>query len=265
MGKFFYSLVLFIVLFLSACSVKNQDFNGVIKKDLHYAVRVNDLQLVNQILDDTNINKKDEYGYTPLHIAAKFNHFDIAKTLIIKGALINTYDNHFESPLIDSVKKGNMMMSELLICNGAKVNDKDKNGTTLYELSKKLNDNRVAKLISSKNIQQRCIGKVITPNKPTNTQFYNQISIDDYGVINDNTPTICGDIYDEDVRRIQISFDSGESVIEGEIMGKRWCAQVKDRLLNGYYRVDAISVNSLNERGFTFEELQIEAANNSLP
>ncbi|RXJ89407.1 hypothetical protein CRV01_07955 [Arcobacter sp. CECT 8983] len=261
MNKYFFSLV-FILSVFAGCATKNT--GSPVEKDLHYAVRVNDMMLLNELLNKENIDTKDEYGYTPLHIAARFNHFDIAKVLISKGAQINTKDNYFDTPLIDSVKKGYTFMSELLICNGAKINAKDEKGVSVYEYARELNDNRTAKLLSSKNIQQECIGKVITPKKTTNTQFYNQISIDEYGILTDNTPNICGDIYDEDVRRIQISFDSGESVIEANILGKRWCAQVEEKLLNGYYRVDAISVNSINEKGLTSEELEIKAIN-SLP
>jgi len=258
MNKYFFSLVFILVVF-SGCATKNT--GSLVEKDLHYAVRVNDMMLLNELISEENIDKKDEYGYTPLHIAARFNHFDMAKILVSKGAQINTQDNYFDTPLIDSVKKGHTFMSELLICNGAKVNAKDEKGVSVYEYARQLNDNRTAKLLSSKNIQQRCIGKVITPKKPKSTQFYNQISIDEYGVLTDNTPRICGDVHDEDVRRIQISFDSGESVVEANILGKRWCAQVEDKLLNGYYRVDAISVNSINEKGLTSEELEIKAVN----
>lgn len=263
MNKYFFSLVFSLVVF-TGCATKNSDINGVLEKDLHYAVRVNDLQLLNQLLNENNIDEKDEYGYTPLHIAARFNHFDIAKVLISKGAEINSFDNYFDTPLIDSVKKEYTFMSELLICNGAKINAKDDKGVSVYEYALKSNDVRTAKLLSSKNLQQKCIGKVITPKKTVTTQFYNQISIDEYDVLTDNTPNICGNVYDEDVRRIQISFDSGESVIEANISGKRWCAQVEKKLLNGYYRVDAISVNSLNEKGLTSEELEIKAID-SLP
>ncbi len=258
MNKYFFSLVFILVVF-SGCATKNTA--SLVEKDLHYAVRVNDMMLLNELISEENIDKKDEYGYTPLHIAARFNHFDMAKVLVSKGAQINTQDNYFDTPLIDSVKKGHTFMSELLICNGAKVNAKDEKGVSVYEYARQLNDNRTAKLLSSKNIQQRCIGKVITPKKPKSTQFYNQISIDEYDVLTDNTPNICGDVHDEDVRRIQISFDSGESVVEANILGKRWCAQVEEKLLNGYYRVDAISVNSINEKGLTSEELEIKAIN----
>lgn len=258
MKKYIFSLA-FIILLFAGCSKNNQNIETTLNKDLHYAVRVNNIILARELVEKVDINKKDEYGYTPLHLAAKFNHIDIAKILISKGAEVQTQDKYFDTPLIDSTREGYSFMSELLICNGAKVNVKDEKGTTAYAYAIKANDLRTAKLISSRNIQEKCIGKVITPNKPSNTQFYNQISIDKYEVLKDNTPMICGDIHDEDVRRIQISFDSGETAIEANIQGKRWCAQVGNELFDGYYRVDAISVNSINERGLTSEDLEIKA------
>lgn len=257
MAKNLLSLV-FISFLFSSCAKNNQNHENEFKKDLHYAVRVNNMVLVRELINDDNLNSKDEYGYTPLHLAAKFNHVDIARLLVSKGANVQTLDKHFDTPLIDSTRNSNSFISELLICNGAKVNVKDEKGVSAYDYAIKANDVQIAKLISSKNIQEKCIGKVITPNKPANTQFYNQISIDKYGIINDNTPNICGDIHDEDVRRVQISFDSGQTVFEANITNKRWCAQVTKELLDGTYRVDAISINSVNERGLSSEELEIK-------
>lgn len=247
-----------IMLLFSACAKNNQNSELEFEKDLHYAVRVNNMILVRELINENNINSKDEYGYTALHLAAKFNHVDIARLLISKGAKVQTLDKHFDTPLIDSTKNANSFISELLVCNGAKVNVKDEKGISAYDYAIKANDVKIAKLISSKNIQEKCIGKVITPNKPANAQFYNQISIDKYGVINTNTPNICGDIHDEDVRRVQISVDSGETVFEANIIEKRWCAQVTKKLLDGTYRVDAISINSINERGLSSEDIQIK-------
>lgn len=250
---------IFLLIAFSGCASKNTEIT--IQKDLHYAVRVNDMVLVNKLINVSDLEKKDEYGYTPLHIASKFNHFDIAKLLISKGAEVNTLDKYFDTPLLDSVKKGYTLMSELLVCNGAKVKAKDERGVSVYEHALKSNDTRTAKLLSSKNIQQRCLGKVITPKKVSTSQFYNQISIDEYDILKTNKPTICGNVHDQDVKRVQISFDSGETVFEANINGKRWCAKVDKELINGYYRVDAISVNSINEKGLTSEELEIKAIN----
>lgn len=260
MKKYFFSLV-FIALVFTACAPKNNtEFKQ--NKDLHYAVRVNDMMLVNEFIKNkTNLDKKDEYGYTPLHIAAKFNHFDIARVLIQNGAKVDTKDKYFDTPLIDSTRSGFTFMSELLVCNGAQINSVDKNNMSAYDYSLKSNDIRTAKLLRSKSIQEKCIGKVITPNEAPKIKFYRQISIDSYGVIENNKPKICGDIHDLDVQRVQISFDSGESVIEGNIEGNRWCAQVEKELLNGTYRVDALSINSKYKKSLASEDLEIKAIN----
>ncbi|RXK05091.1 ankyrin repeat domain-containing protein [Halarcobacter bivalviorum] len=265
MSKYIFIVSIFIIGIFTGCTSKNGNYDVSMNKNLHYAIRVNDIRLVNELIENNaDLEEKDEYGYTPLHLAARFNHYDIAKMLITKGADVNSFDNYFDTPLLDSTRNGYAFISELLICNGAKVNIKDEKGISAYEYAVKATDMRTAKLLSSKNIQAQCVGKVVTPKKPTNVQFYNQISIDEYGILTDNKPNICGDVFDTDVQRIQISFDSGESIIEANILGKRWCAQVQEKLLNGYYRVDAISVNSMNEKGLVSEELEIKAVN-SLP
>lgn len=68
--------------------MKNQHVD--IDKELIKAVKSRDIKRVIELLErGANPNAKDEYGWTPLHHAAKKGSVDIAKLLINKGANVN--------------------------------------------------------------------------------------------------------------------------------------------------------------------------------
>jgi hypothetical protein len=233
----------------------SDDNEKTVGTTLHEAVRVNDLNLVKTFIQKkADLNKKDKYGYTPLHLAAKFNHYKIAKELISHNALVNTKDNFLDSPLIDSTKKGYTNMSKLLVCNGADVNTADKKGVTAFEYALKVNDVTIAKLLKSNNLEAVCSGK-----KVRKKEFYDLITMDNYDVIESNTPKICGNILDLDVRQVQITFDRGKTVIEAQLQKNRWCAQTKNKLANGTYTVWAMAINSLGQRGKAEDSLIIKS------
>lgn len=88
----------------------------VVNKDdgftlLHLAVRRNDLELAELLLDNgIGIEEKTKCGSTALHLAVAFNNLEIAKMLVKRGAdlfALNTLkmfpDRSFKSPYIDIV------------------------------------------------------------------------------------------------------------------------------------------------------------------
>lgn len=231
---------------------------------IHDAVRINDPKLVDFFINEKiNLNEKDRFGYTPLHLAARFNHLDIAEKLIANGAEVNSTDKYGDTPLIDATRNGYTKMSKLLICNGAKRDVLDKYEMSPLHYASKTNDMLIAKLLRSQNVSGDCSDKVAaaSPVAVPQEQFYNLITIDDYQIINDNTPKICGDVLDSDVRQVQLSFDGGQSVTEGKINGNRWCAQVENRLANGDYTAMAMAINSANQKGKAQDDLTIHVLN----
>jgi|GEM_PF-777012 len=75
-------------------------------------------------------NVKDEDGNTPLHLAIKANHLQIAKLLIEKGADVNARDRYGWTPLHIAAGHGNLEVVQLLVEKGADVNAKDAQGRT---------------------------------------------------------------------------------------------------------------------------------------
>lgn len=229
---------------------------------IHDAVRINDPKLVDFFINEKiNLNEKDRFGYTPLHLAARFNHLDIAEKLIANGAEVNSTDKYGDTPLIDATRNGYTKMSKLLICNGAKRDVLDKYEMSPLHYASKTNDMLIAKLLRSQNVQAECSDEAPATAAVPAEQFYNLITMDDYQVINDNTPKICGDVLDSDVRQVQLSFDGGQSVTEGKIDGNRWCAQVEKKLANGDYTAMAMAINSANQKGKAQDDLTIHVLN----
>ena len=249
------SIIMFII---TGCSTKEHTENDttaltslsyqdiLLETSIHDAVRINDSKLINFFIKEKgNLNHKDRFGYTPLHLAARFNHLDIAKILIKNGAKVNSRDKYKDTPLIDSTRNAYTKMSELLICSGANRNVVDKYDMSPLHYSTKTNDVKIAKLLRSKNLTTLCNKKAASVQKVGNTPKFVQIkrleikliTIDDYDVINHNTPKICGDILSKDVNHVNLSFQSIPNTYEAKILKNtnRWCVNIKDELNNGSY------------------------------
>ena len=78
-----------------------------------------------------DVNSKDWYGYTPLHIAAARNSpIEIAELLLANGADVNAKDYFGSTPLHIAADEGCESITELLLSEGVNVNAKDKAGET---------------------------------------------------------------------------------------------------------------------------------------
>jgi ankyrin repeat protein/beta-lactamase regulating signal transducer with metallopeptidase domain len=99
-------------------------------KSLHEAVIAGNVEQVKSLIDKgADINTKNEVGRTPLHEAAYYSQREVAKVLIAKGANVNATDSSGKTPLYEGVR-GTRYVCELLIANGARVNARDNSGNT---------------------------------------------------------------------------------------------------------------------------------------
>jgi TonB family protein len=103
---------------------------------IHEAAKNGDLADVkNHLARGANVNAKNEWGQTPLFLAATKGNKDVAELLIAKGADVNAKDIAGATTLYLAVAKGLghkdlAELVELLIAKGADVNAENKLGMT---------------------------------------------------------------------------------------------------------------------------------------
>ena len=101
-------------------TVKSSDIS------IHHAADEGNLEAVKQHLAaDTDVDAKNEYGETPLHIAAPQGHKEIAELLITKGADVNAKGRFFVgTPLDVAIEEDYNEVADLLRKHGAKTCEK---------------------------------------------------------------------------------------------------------------------------------------------
>ena len=80
-----------------------------------------------------DLDAKMQGGYTPLHLAAIYDHKEIAEVLIAAGADVNAKNNRDMTPLHQAARSGRNEIAGLLIAKGADVNAKDENSLTALD------------------------------------------------------------------------------------------------------------------------------------
>ena len=111
---------------------KNKNKTGVAKM----------IELINE--GGVNAQSKDEIlidnithytNTTPLMIASSYGHYDIAKSLIDNGALVNLRASDGFNALMEAVRTDNIDMAKLLIDNNSDINIKNKDGKNMIMIA----------------------------------------------------------------------------------------------------------------------------------
>lgn len=98
---------------------------------IHDAARAGDLAKVQSLIKaDPNLvaSKDDQYGQTPLHIAAFNDHKDVVEFLLANKADVNAKAKNGSTPLHLAAAKGNKDIVEVLLANKADINATDNEG-----------------------------------------------------------------------------------------------------------------------------------------
>ena len=91
---------------------------------IYDAAEDGDIEVVKQhLVAGTDINSKDNEGWTPLHEAASEGHEKIVELLIAKGADLNAKDDEGDTPLDAANDGGHPEIMNLLVKHGATSRD----------------------------------------------------------------------------------------------------------------------------------------------
>ena len=107
--------------------VKAKDDYGT--TPLHIAAGEKNSELVKFLVSKgADVHAKNNDGITPLHFA---ENLDVARLFVSKGADVNAKDDKYgATPLHIAVAAGNIEIIEFLVSKGADINAKDKDGET---------------------------------------------------------------------------------------------------------------------------------------
>jgi ankyrin repeat protein len=103
------------------------------KTALHIAAEYNHKDVAEFLIaSGADVNARDdEGGFTPLDLALSCYHYmDVLELLIAKGANVNTTSNQGVTPLHETAMRGQKDAAALLLAKGADVNAADSKGNT---------------------------------------------------------------------------------------------------------------------------------------
>ncbi|KAG8442210.1 hypothetical protein GDO86_011129 [Hymenochirus boettgeri] len=96
---------------------------------LHMAAIRGDISQVKELIQmGANVNVKDFAGWTPLHEACNMGYYDVAKVLIAAGADVNTQGLDDDTPLHDAASSGHRDIVKLLLRHGGNAFQANKHG-----------------------------------------------------------------------------------------------------------------------------------------
>ncbi len=103
---------------------------------IYEAAREGNIEAVKQhIAAGTDVNAKDNDGWTPLFIAAGKGHKEIVELLLANGAEVNAKGDGGVTPLLVAAASGYKEITELLLADGADVSAKIDDGRTPLDLA----------------------------------------------------------------------------------------------------------------------------------
>jgi ankyrin repeat protein len=97
---------------------------------LFFASEKGHLATAKLLVERVDLESSDSHGFTPLAIATREGHEEVASLLMHNGADVNASDENRQSPLMVAALAGYKSIAELLINNGADVNASDSYGQT---------------------------------------------------------------------------------------------------------------------------------------
>ena len=128
------------------------DRNELGQTPLHIAIQQNQKSKVAKLLSETetDINAKDNYNDTPLHLAVELNNLKMVKLLLGKGAKVDLKNAFDETPLHKAAYSDNIKIINLLLKYRAYIQAETQNGSSPLHTAAKQNQFGTACYLISK-------------------------------------------------------------------------------------------------------------------
>ncbi|QNL20441.1 ankyrin repeat domain-containing protein [Hyphobacterium sp. CCMP332] len=132
-------LILALLFFVIACTSENKNKDESSEKskpgrNIHEASFFGDVESIKEhIAYGSDLNVKDDYGSTPLHIAITFNKKEVAQELIRGGADLESKSNDGSTPLISAAFFGRTEIVRSLLDHGANPNAQNQYNAKAYD------------------------------------------------------------------------------------------------------------------------------------
>eukprot|EP00111_Clytia_hemisphaerica_P001648 TCONS_00004672-protein len=117
-------------------NINCRDTQGRNSTPLHLAAGYNHVEVAEFLLESgADVNAQDKGGLIPLHNASSYGHVDIAALLIKYKADVNATDRWMFTPLHEASQKGRTQLCALLLTHGADPNLKNQENQTPLNLA----------------------------------------------------------------------------------------------------------------------------------
>jgi ankyrin repeat protein len=113
---------------------------------LFTVIKINDLERVKTLLNNTNINTPNEYGMTPLMYASKYGKYNIVNFLLENNADLNIENKYqYNHTALEEActSDNNLLIVTLLLNNGAYVNHRTSNNMTPLMIATNLGQSKI--------------------------------------------------------------------------------------------------------------------------
>ncbi len=126
--------------------INKRDSNG--NALMHYVDENNNpIKIIQWLLDrGANLNVRDDYEQTPLHLATRYERDEVAKALLDRGANLNVQDDFGFTPLHYAARNCNYEIVKVLLELGADANIKDNKNKKPFRYA---TDSELIKLLKS--------------------------------------------------------------------------------------------------------------------
>jgi len=120
-----------------------------------YAVVTGDLAEVKRLVVGCGVDpnvREDDYGATPLHVAAEYGYSEIVEVLLEHGAAPNIREKYGDTPLHYAAMFGNSKVVEVLLEHGADPNARDDYGATPLHYAAAFDYPKIVELLHKKDL-----------------------------------------------------------------------------------------------------------------